>query len=451
MIDHLRYFLREHHCRSAPLLLGLSGGPDSLVLFFALLHCRREFDYDLHVAHVDHSWRAESAEEARLLESEAIKQGVRFHLLRLEKPVRYQPNLEDQARQTRLEFFQRLCGEYHCQALLLGHHADDQAETVLKRVLEGASLSKLRGLQGSSQIDGMTIWRPWLTLSKKQLLAWSDELPFTPFNDATNQDERFLRARMRRTIIPSLEDIYGRNVSDNLCLLGEAAAELDSYLRERTAAHLQRVVPGPFGEMLDLTRISHALYCPRLEMRYMLKLFCESRGVGLSREALETLVKLVETRAANRQIQLQVRFHGSQNRVLIVDRGKVFLLKTSLPKVTEWQAEFTLTDKLQEGDGRSGWEAVWRGEDLKIVLPGMDGAGKDYHLGVPQLNASYRTLSRWWTEHDVPAFLRHCVPVVWRGDRLIHEFLTGKVLPSQGNSLVGPRIALHLSPLFGRH
>ncbi|MCH9703393.1 MAG: tRNA lysidine(34) synthetase TilS, partial [Chlamydiae bacterium] len=120
-----------------PLLLALSGGPDSM----ALLHLMRELNHPFEVAHIDHGWREKSAEEAEKLQTLVNEP---FHLKRLEK---FSQNAEDQARRARLNFFRELCEKRGLEGVLLGHHADDQAETVLKRLFEGARLTKLSGLE----------------------------------------------------------------------------------------------------------------------------------------------------------------------------------------------------------------------------------------------------------------------------------------------------------------
>src|SRR5271165_84222 len=101
-----------------------------------------KMDLDLHIAHVDHGWRPESSAEAEQLKSDVERLKLPFYLKRLENI----PMKENEARSARLGFFKELYDKLGCQALILGHHGDDQSETVLKRILEGASFSALKGI-----------------------------------------------------------------------------------------------------------------------------------------------------------------------------------------------------------------------------------------------------------------------------------------------------------------
>ena len=146
--QELRRFLRAHYSQGRELLLALSGGPDSQALFHLLV----EFRYPFRVAHVDHAWRPESAKEAKALEELCRQHKIPFHLKTL-NPDEMQGNLEDACRQERLSYFQELSTQWNCQAVVLGHHADDQAETVLKRLFEGASLEKLAGIRSVGRVS----------------------------------------------------------------------------------------------------------------------------------------------------------------------------------------------------------------------------------------------------------------------------------------------------------
>src|SRR5262245_21228397 len=125
-------FLKRHLDASRPVLLAFSGGPDSLALLHLLLDYRQQHPLTLHLAHVDHGWRSGSAAEAAKLKLQAEALGLPFHSCRLSDEDR-QGNLEAAGREARLRFFRQLSSQFDCQAVILGHQADDVAETCLKR------------------------------------------------------------------------------------------------------------------------------------------------------------------------------------------------------------------------------------------------------------------------------------------------------------------------------
>lgn len=284
-------FLSLHFREGKPVLLGFSGGPDSLALLHLLLECRRFFKIEIEVAHVDHGWRKESRQEADMLEQHVKSLGLRFHRHRL-KGV---PAKENLARQARLNFFQKLYNQYHCQALLLGHHRDDQSETVLKRILEGASLISLGSMREVAQVLRMQIWRPLLKVPKEKLKQWVLKKGLQPIEDHTNLDPRYLRGKMRKTILPALAQEFGKEIADNLCRLGETAQELEKYLEKK----LQQ-----FKLQEDEKKIwvSFPLDADPFEVKAFLKRVTEQNKIFLSHEALQTLNNLLQKKGGKGRV-----------------------------------------------------------------------------------------------------------------------------------------------------
>jgi tRNA(Ile)-lysidine synthase len=286
-------FLKLHHVHGRPVLVGFSGGPDSLALLHLLLNSG--FDLDLHIAHVDHGWRRESAEEAVRLRYDVGLLGLPFYLRQLENI----PMKENEAREARLSFFQELYQKLDCQALILGHQGDDQSETVLKRVLEGASLFALKGIVAVSMLEGMQVWRPLLGTDKPSLRAWLEERGLKPIEDQTNFDPRYLRGKMRTTILPELEQHFGKEISGNLRRLGESAGEFADYLSRRLQKYEALMIEDHEEERIDLS--SHYPLEP-VEIKAFLKKFSEKNKVFLSHAAVQTLYEILEDGTLHRKV-----------------------------------------------------------------------------------------------------------------------------------------------------
>ena len=116
----------------------------------------------------------------------------------------------------------------------MAHHLEDQAETVLKRTFEGAHLYNFLGMQSFGDRDGVAIWRPLLCHSKEELRVACSLQRISPIDDATNSDRRYLRARMREELFPSLNATFGKNVVAPLARLGEKGRQLTNYLEIQT-------------------------------------------------------------------------------------------------------------------------------------------------------------------------------------------------------------------------
>jgi len=192
-----------------------------MALFVAMLKCRLSFE----VLHVDHGWRPESGEEAAGLQKWVESQGIRFHLRTLNPSQSH--NLEEWSREQRLALY-RTFG----MQVVVGHHADDQKETILKRFFEGSRLSALGGMAIRQEWEGLIMWRPLLKIRRTEIEEYVHGYPI--LRDPSNSDPRFLRTRIRNEVIPLLERHFGKNLA--LCQVGEEADELKEFLEVRLQA-----------------------------------------------------------------------------------------------------------------------------------------------------------------------------------------------------------------------
>lgn len=412
MNKYFFHFLQTHYDPTKPVLLGLSGGPDSLAILHLLLQYRENHPLTFGIAHVNHNWRAESKSEALQLKVLADELGVPFHLKELD-PSQLQGNVEDSCRQERLRFFHALCQKHGYQAVLLGHHADDQAETVLKRVLEGANVLHLASLQSVNCVDGVHLWRPLLKVSKAEIISWLEQRQLHFFCDHTNHDPCFLRGRMRTQILPELTKAFGKEIKSSLCHLAEESQELRTYMAERIKPYLEQVEKGPHGLLLDLS----TQQIPLFELKAVVLTVCHEAQCSLSRELVDTVCKLLIAKLANKQIKKD----GS---ILHIDRGRLFIVQE---KASPWKA-IVKTVKNPSNGIVHGWKAAWQGY-VEAILP-----ADEYHFAAAQMNVPYpgsTRISKWWNDHKIPTFLRHDVPVVWKGSVICHEFLSGRNRPGE--------------------
>lgn len=362
-----------------PLLLGLSGGEDSL----ALAHCLLRLNISFHIAHFDHGWRESSQSEAEALQMWAAERQIPFYMARSSSPV----CKEEAARGQRYAFFESIFDKAKFEALVLAHHQDDQVETVLKRVLEGASLPKLGGIKGVHQRGEMAIWRPILGVAKEKIRSYIKTHELTPIDDPTNRDPAYLRARMRTGLIPLLKEQLGKEITQSFLRLGRYGAELEDYLMRQTA-ELQPV-EGPFGKWWDFSG-RHPV-----EVRFVL------RNIGAGQMVADQILEALAANKANHQ----VNFGGKE---LIVDRGNVFQ-KNHTP--IEYKA---LIGPPVEGKPQD-WRCWWQGK-ISINIP----SGQ---VSFANLNAKFRKIQQ---QHQVPAFLRDTLPILCLDGEEAGEFLTGK-------------------------
>ncbi len=210
-------------------IVALSGGPDSAALLHLLSGLAASLDLRLEAAHFDHQMRAGSGADAKLAARLAADVGVPCH-----QGVPAAPPRPKQAslRDVRYAWLQELAGERRADRLAVGHHADDQAETVLFRLMRGTDL---RGLAGMPLRRGRIV-RPLLPFRRRAVIAYLEELGAPWLEDPSNMDRRWARVRIRTEVIPGLERLNPAAVPRLLAL--SAAAARATGLAERLAARL---------------------------------------------------------------------------------------------------------------------------------------------------------------------------------------------------------------------
>ena len=205
-------------------VVGVSGGPDSLALLHML--CDLYAPAQLIVAHLDHGLRPESVEEAAFVKATTVAWGCRFHPKQVDVTKLAAENgwsIEEAGRNARYAFFAELAVQKRATAVLVAHHADDQAETVLMNLLRGAGLAGLSGMRTISPLPGrpdLLLVRPLLKVSRREIEAYCETHDLRPISDESNTNPDFLRNRVRLELIPLLADLKPRNRSIELLYTG---------------------------------------------------------------------------------------------------------------------------------------------------------------------------------------------------------------------------------------
>jgi tRNA(Ile)-lysidine synthase len=188
----------------ATLVIGLSGGPDSVFLLHWLATLKNSHNLTLIAAHLNHQWRPEAEQDAQLCLQMAQKQGIPLviqTMANLGLNLKFNGSNEEMGRKARRFFLESVAQKHNATAIALAHHADDQQETFFIRMMRGASLA---GLAGMKPKDGLYI-RPLLQVKKTAILAYLKENDIAYALDASNESDAYLRNRIRNQVIPALQ------------------------------------------------------------------------------------------------------------------------------------------------------------------------------------------------------------------------------------------------------
>ncbi|MDD5281726.1 MAG: tRNA lysidine(34) synthetase TilS [Candidatus Omnitrophica bacterium] len=213
------------------ILMGVSGGPDSLTLLLQLFSLKNKLGLTLHVAHIDHGLRKDSGSDAFFVEGWAGKLGIPITSTRLNPEfIKRKGSLEEACRQARMDFFIRTAKEIRADKIALGHNLDDQAETILMRLLRGTGLSGLTGISVKRRIKKMVFIRPLLETSRKEIEGFLKRRGVKPRIDSTNKEDVFFRNKIRHNLIPLLKKEYNKNITEVLANLAESISYDYEYL-----------------------------------------------------------------------------------------------------------------------------------------------------------------------------------------------------------------------------
>ena len=191
------------------IIVGFSGGPDSVCLLHLLSLLQEKMNLKLIAAHLDHSWRKESQDDALWCQQFCQKLGIEYASTtstKLNFEPKYNGSKEDLGRKLRRHFFEYLAAKYNAQTIALAHHADDQIETFFIRLLRGSSIP---GLSGMSMQDGL-YFRPLLQFTKSDILMYLKKNKLNYLLDSTNSQKNFLSNRIRLDLLPILSTIDSR-------------------------------------------------------------------------------------------------------------------------------------------------------------------------------------------------------------------------------------------------
>lgn len=209
-----------------PLVIGCSAGPDSM----ALLHyLHTNTNNPLIVAHINHNIRKQSIEEEEYLSTFCLKNKITFESTTIKEYT--ENNFENEARKKRYAFYEKILNKYNTKYLFLAHHGDDLIETILMKITRGSNLEGYAGIKTISKKDNYLIIRPFLSLTKEDLINYNKENKIKYYLDHTNEDTTYTRNRYRKKILPQFKE-ENPNIHLNFLKYSNTLLEYNTYIEE---------------------------------------------------------------------------------------------------------------------------------------------------------------------------------------------------------------------------
>ncbi len=418
-------------------LVAVSGGADSVSLLDILYEVRTEMDIRLGIAHFNHGLRpGEDEKEAEFVRGLSESYGVRLYEGNASKSLREATSLEETARKERYRFLEQAAREAEADKIALGHTMNDQAETVMIRLLRGSGPP---GLSGIPPKRGDRIVRPLIEITRGEILAYLHEKGLNWMEDPSNRDPRFLRNRIRHQLLPLLQQ-YQPDLIPLLSRTAEIFRQDEEWMSEEARGWMEKNVrESSLGGLEVRIHDLHGL-APALQTRVVRAMVKETAG-GLRRISAKHISAIRALLDSSRP-QAMVTLPGGvlvlkQYQSLRITRSwdqevPGFLLEIQGPGSFKLEAleSMVVVEEVEPTDvsleKAPSWQAFFDAEKVKypILIRTFRPGDRFEPLGL----GGTKKLKDFFIDQKVPASLRRLIPIfetqekiMWVGGLRIDE------------------------------
>ena len=302
LLDKVKLTIKQHSLihKNDRILIGCSGGPDSVALLYLLNSLKKEFKLKLHIAHLNHMLRKDSGKDEKfvLALAKRLKLPVTTAQINVKALVSH-GSIEEISRNARLGFLFKVAKDMGAKKVALGHNFDDRAETVLMRILRGAGLYGLSAILPKKDIAGYQIIRPLIEIKRREIVVFLRQKKIKARIDSSNLENIYFRNKIRNKLLPLLEKNYNPNIKQILNNTAETVGYDYDYLSQRAQKFIAKA-----SAKIDLKRyLKLHTAIKRLVLRLMItKLKGDTRRINLAH--IKELEDLILNRPVNSIVDL---------------------------------------------------------------------------------------------------------------------------------------------------
>ena len=289
-------------------MAGISGGADSVCLFFALLELQKEMDFTFYAVHINHGYRGEASDrDERFVRDLCEKYGVPLQVFSVDlesTAKKRKQSLEEAGREIRRELFEKEMQSRNACKIALAHHENDNAETFLWNLCRGCGL---HGLGGIRPVNGVYI-RPLLGMTRGEIETFLQKRQQPYCTDATNLETDYTRNKLRHLVLPVLEEQINRQTIRHMNTTMEELRELDDYVEMQVEAAYQACVEKEQDEICLIRKKPLFQYPELLQNKVIFRCLAETAATqkNLGRVHVEDVRALLE-KQPGRSLDLPAR------------------------------------------------------------------------------------------------------------------------------------------------
>lgn len=229
-------------CRGDSLILGVSGGPDSMTMMDLFSHVKDKYVLEIVIFHLNHMFRRGAEEEALFVKNKARDYGFKVVIEDFDVPEYIKEESlspEEGAREIRFNLLAKWAEKFDIKKVAMAHNKDDLVETVFLNLIRGTGLKGLTGIDPVSENYGLTVIHPILGISRKNIEYYCREKGLKPRVDPTNKETVYTRNKIRNLILPQIEEEINSNVKDVIYRMADNIREEENFLQKYSNVHFQ--------------------------------------------------------------------------------------------------------------------------------------------------------------------------------------------------------------------
>mgnify|MGYP005782083623 FL=1 len=303
------------------IVIGVSGGPDSMTLLNILNNLKEKLNIKLYVAHINHSIRKEADEETEYVKDFCKKIDVEFFAKKVkveEIAKELKMGTEEAGRNIRYEFFEEVAHKVGANKIATAHNLNDNAETVLMNIMRGTSVSGLKGIDKVR--DGKYI-RPIIECSRAEIEDYCKEKNLNPRYDKSNNENIYTRNKIRNLLIPFLQKEFNPNIVEGINRLSQIAIEEEQFINkvvEKEYEKLQIAVDNNI--ILNLKEFNKLDYVIKSKLILYTISKVYGKTSGIEKKHIDDIIKLCDNNIGNKYLTPQKGIK------IYVKKGKIFFL-----------------------------------------------------------------------------------------------------------------------------
>ena len=233
--EKVRKTIREFNLieKNDSIVVGVSGGPDSMTLLSILLKLKEEFHLKIYVAHVNHMLRENAIKDEEYVKEFCKKNNIEIFIKKAnisEIAQKEKIGLEEAGRNIRYNFFEEVLKNTKSNKIAIAHNLNDKAETIIMNILRGSGVSGLKGIEAKRK----KYIRPLIEIERYEIEKYCIENKINPRHDESNDDNTYTRNKIRNIVIPYIKNEFNPNIIKTLNRLSEIIKEEDEYVQSET-------------------------------------------------------------------------------------------------------------------------------------------------------------------------------------------------------------------------